>query len=129
MVRGPFLPVRSERFPPLNPTTPPDSGPESVSTRALAALVKTRNFSPEKLQLLLSLKEKISIAMGLVLGQWRESRDPVSGAFAEHRQAELKLVEERQNARFFAADWRGYHPPNAGNATHRRNVSAIVASW
>jgi len=35
-----------------------------------------RNFSSEKVELLLRLKEKILLAMGLVLGQWRESRDP-----------------------------------------------------
>jgi putative transposase len=78
----------------LNPTTPTNSEREpALDALALAALVKTRNFSTEKVELLFHLKEMIRLSMGLVLGQWRESRDPVSGAFAEHCQAELKLTQ------------------------------------
>jgi transposase InsO family protein len=55
----------------------------------LAALAKMRGFSADTIRLLLQAKELIMLALGLVLGQWRASRDPVSGAFAEHCQAEI----------------------------------------
>jgi transposase InsO family protein len=62
----------------------------SLDTRALAALATSRNFSTETVRLLLRAKEILLLAMGMVLGEWRASRDPVSGAFAEHCQAEIQ---------------------------------------
>jgi len=64
--------------------------------RSLAALATTRNFSTDALRLLLRTKELILLGKALALGEWRESRDPVSGAFAEHCQAEMKCAELRE---------------------------------
>lgn len=68
---------------------------QALDTRALAALTATRNFSTEAVRLLLRTKEILLLAQGLVLGHWRDSRDPVSGAFAEQGQAHLKTAELR----------------------------------
>jgi len=67
-----------------------------LEERALAALAKSRNFSTEAIRLLLQCKEMILLAKAQALGHWRESRDPVSGAFAEHCQAEIKCKEQRE---------------------------------
>jgi putative transposase len=67
-----------------------------LDDRALAALAKQRNFSTDAVRLLLRAKETILLAMGLTLAQWRDSRDPVSGAFAEHCEAEIKCSELRE---------------------------------
>ena len=81
----------------MQKTTPSASGSEpALDARALATLVKTRNFSTERVALLFHLKEMIRLSMGVVLGQWRDSRDPVSGAFAEHCQAEIQLAQDRE---------------------------------
>jgi transposase InsO family protein len=63
---------------------------------AAAALAATRNFSTGALRLLLRTKELILLGKALALGEWRESRDPVTGAFAEHCQAEMKRDELRE---------------------------------
>lgn len=72
------------------------AGEPSHETRALAALANTRNFNTQALRLLLRTRELILLGKGLALGQWRESRDPVTGAFAEHCQAEIKNAELRE---------------------------------
>jgi transposase InsO family protein len=77
----------------LNTPTPVET---TLDSRALAALASTRNFSTPALQLLLRAKELILLGMALTLGHWRDSRDPVTGAFAEHCQAELKCAEQRE---------------------------------
>ncbi len=74
----------------------PDTVPAALDKRALAALAKSRNFSTEAVRLLLRAKEMILVAHGIALGAWRDSRDPVSGAFAEHCQAEIKCEELRE---------------------------------
>ena len=76
-------------------STTPATAP-ALDKRALAALAKNRNFSTEAIRLLLRTKESLLLSLGLALGHWRESRDPVSGAFAEHCQAELKCTELRE---------------------------------
>jgi transposase InsO family protein len=64
--------------------------------RALDALAQTRNFTTETIRVLLRVKELVMLGTALALGQWRESRDPVSGAYAEHCQAEMKCAELRE---------------------------------
>jgi len=82
----------------LHETTRAGSAREpDLDTSAVAALAKTRNFSIDAVRLLLRTKELILLAKGLVLGHWRESRDPVTGAFAEHCLAELKSTELRES--------------------------------
>jgi transposase-like protein len=68
----------------------------ALDARALGALARTRDFSTASIRLLLQCKEMILLAKGLALGEWRESRDPVSDAFAEHCQAEVKCAELRE---------------------------------
>lgn len=68
----------------------------ALDARALAALAQSRNFSTGAVRLLVRTKEILLLAKGLALGEWRDSRDPVSGAFAEHCQAEIKCAELRE---------------------------------
>ncbi|HVT43622.1 MAG TPA: DDE-type integrase/transposase/recombinase [Thermoanaerobaculia bacterium] len=49
-----------------------------------------------RVRLLLRARELIMLSLGLALGAWRDARDPVSGAFAEHCQAEIKTAELRE---------------------------------
>jgi transposase-like protein len=78
------------------PEASPSGSSPALDARALASLAQSRNFSTNAVRLLLRTKEMILLAKGLALGEWRESRDPVSGAFAEHCQAEVKCAELRE---------------------------------
>jgi len=81
----------------LDQTTAAVSAAEPrLDARALAALAKSRNFSTQAVRLLLRTREIILLAKGLALGHWRESRDPVANAFAEHCQAEISNAELRE---------------------------------
>lgn len=81
----------------MHKATPTASaGEPSLDARALAALAKSRNFSAEAVRLLLRTREILLLAKGLALGHWRESRDPVAVAFAEHCQTGIKDAELRE---------------------------------
>jgi hypothetical protein len=89
----------------------------SLDTRALAALATSRNFSTDTVRLLLRAKEILLLAMGMVLGEWRASRDPVSGAFAEHCQAEMQCQQLRDALHIISGRLRRMPP------AHRKRYS------
>ncbi|MFA6958487.1 MAG: DDE-type integrase/transposase/recombinase [Thermoanaerobaculia bacterium] len=68
----------------------------AAEDRALDALASTRNISTPAIRLLLRASALITLGTALALGRWRDARDPATGAFAEHCQAELKNDEQRE---------------------------------
>lgn len=91
-----LVPFHRRPSPLPSPTPSPTNAAPSATAldkRSLASLARRRNFTTHALRAFLRAKELLMLSMGVILGEWRESRDPVSGAFAEHCQAELKLAE------------------------------------
>ncbi len=97
-----------------------------MSEDVLNALCAKRGFTTAALRLLLRTRELIMLAMGLALGQWRESRDPVSGAFAEHCHAELRLDDQLEINAIFRGRMLRIHAAHRKRYTPEERFRVVV---
>lgn len=64
--------------------------------------------------------------MALILGEWRDSRDPVSGAFAEHCQAESKRDELREALEILRGRFLRIRPSERNRYTPEERFRIVV---